>query len=103
MKLKVNNVNEINLKAINVKSNLPESLNKLDEIAQNIWWSWDSNAKSLFRNIDREAWVEAASNPVMLLNILSYEKLKSMGNDTQFIEKLNTVYADFQAYMMYLK
>ncbi len=54
MKIKVNNVNESNLKEINVKSNLPASLNKLEEIAQNIWWTWDSNAKNLFRQIDAE-------------------------------------------------
>jgi starch phosphorylase len=65
MKLRVNSVNEINLKEINVKSHLPESLNKLEEIAQNIWWAWDSNAKSLFRQIDREAWIEASSNRVL--------------------------------------
>ena len=99
MKIKVNNVNEINLKEITVKSNLPASLDKLEEIAQNIWWVWDSKAKNLFRRIDREAWIEAASNPVLLLNILKYEKLVAMGNDAEFIKKVDTVYNDFKAYM----
>jgi len=99
MRIKVNNVNETNLRQINVKSSLPESLNKLEEIAQNIWWTWDSNAKNLFRHIDKEAWIEAASNPVLLLNILPYEKLMAMGKDVEFIKKVNTVYDDFQAYM----
>lgn len=99
MKIKVNDVNESNLRQINVKSNLPESLNKLEEIAQNIWWTWDSNAKNLFRHIDKEAWIEAASNPVLLLNILPYEKLMAMGKDVEFIKNVNAVYADFQAYM----
>ena len=99
MKLKVNSVNETNLKEINVKANLPESLNKLEEIAQNIWWVWDSNAKNLFRHIDKEAWAEAASNPVLLLNILKYEKLTAMGNDVEFIKKVDAVYDDFKAYM----
>jgi starch phosphorylase len=99
MKIKVNNVNESNLKEITVKSNLPESLKKLEEIAQNIWWVWDSSAKNMFRKIDREAWIEAGSNPVQLLNILSYEKLVEMGNDAEFVKKLDTVYADFKEYM----
>jgi starch phosphorylase len=99
MKIKVNNVNEPNLKEITVKSNLPESLNKLEEIAQNIWWVWNSEAKNMFRRIDREAWLEAGSNPVQLLNILSYEKLVEMGNDTEFVKKLDSIYADFKAYM----
>ena len=99
MKLKVNNVNETNLKEINVRSHLPESLNKLEEIAHNIWWTWDSNAKTLFRQIDHDAWVEASSNPVLLLNILNYEKLVAMGKNVDFINKVETVYADFKAYM----
>ena len=99
MKIKVNNVNETNLKEINVKSHLPASLNKLEEIAQNIWWVWDSNAKNLFRQIDREAWIEASSNPVLLLNILNYEKLVAMGKNTEFIKKVDAVYDDFKAYL----
>ena len=99
MKIKVNNVNESNLKEINVKSNLPASLSKLEEIAQNIWWSWDSNAKNLFRHIDAEAWIEAASNPVLLLNILNYDKLVALGQDKEFIKKVDIVYDDFKAYL----
>ena len=99
MKIKVNNVNEKNLKEINVKSNLPDSLSKLEEIAQNIWWSWDSKAKNLFRQIDHDAWIEASSNPVLLLNILNYEKLVSMGKDAEFIKKVDAVYEDYKAYM----
>ena len=78
MKIKVNNVNEPNWKVMNVKSNLPGSLKKLDEIAQNLWWVWNSEAKNMFRAIDAQAWIEANSNPVQLLNILSYEKLVSL-------------------------
>lgn len=99
MKIKVNSVNERNLKEINVHSHLPESLKKLEEIAQNIWWVWNSNAKNLFRQIDKDAWVEAASNPVLLLNILSYEKLVSLGEDKEFIKKVDEVYEEFQAYL----
>ena len=99
MKIKVNNVNEPNWKVMNVKSNLPGSLKKLDEIAQNLWWVWNSEAKNMFRNIDAQAWIEANSNPVQLLNILSYEKLVSLGNDAEFIAKLNKIYADFKTYI----
>ena len=99
MRIKVNSVNELNLKEITVKSSLPDSLNKLEEIAQNLWWVWNSNAKNLFRHIDKEAWIEASSNPVLLLNILKYEQLEALGNDKEFIKSVDAVYEDFQAYM----
>ncbi len=99
MKIKVNNVNEPSWKEMNVKSTLPDSLKRLEEIAQNLWWVWNSDAKSMFRKIDAEAWIEANSNPIQLLNILSYEKLISLGNDAGFVKKLDAVYANFKSYM----
>jgi starch phosphorylase len=99
MKIKVNYVNDKNLKEINVRSHLPESLKKLEEIAQNIWWVWNSDAKNLFRHIDKEAWIEASSNPVLLLNIINYDKLVALGSNVEFVKKLDSVYDDFQAYL----
>lgn len=99
MKIKVNEVNEPIWRDITVKSNLPESLNKLEELAQNIWWSWDSEAKKLFREIDRPTWKEAESNPVQLLNLLSYDKLVALGKDVEFTKKVDAVYNDFIAYI----
>ena len=99
MKIKVNNVNEPSWKEMNVKSNLPESLSKLEEIAQNLWWVWNSDAKNMFRTIDAEAWKEAHSNPIQLLNILSYEKLVALGNDKDFVKKLNGIYDRFKEYI----
>ncbi len=98
MKLKVNEVNEPNWREITVKSNLPESLNKLEELSQNIWWSWNSEAKKLFREIDRPTWKAAESNPVQLLNLLSYDKLVALGNDATFIKKVDHIYNEFVAY-----
>jgi len=99
MKLKVNSVNEAAWKNVVVKSNLPESLNKLDELAQNIWWAWDSEAKKLFREIDRPVWKIAESNPVQLLNLLNYDKLDSLANDKEFIKKVDKVYTNFKEYI----
>lgn len=99
MKIAVNNVNEANWKGLTVKSNMPDSLSKLEEIAQNLWWVWSSEAKNMFRTIDREAWIEAGSNPIQLLNILSYEKLVALGKNEEFVTKLNAIYDGFKSYM----
>jgi glycogen phosphorylase len=99
MRIKVNHLNETSLTSINVKSHLPANLSKLDEIANNIWWVWNAKAKDMFRKIDREAWIEVKSNPIQLLNTLGYEKLVALGNDEQFVKKLDAVYEDFKTYM----
>jgi starch phosphorylase len=99
MKIKVNNVNETIWKELNVQSNLPESVSKLSEIAHNIWWVWDSEAKNMFRKLDPAAWIEAHSNPVQLLNILTHEQLLNLGKDAEFVKKLNSIYDRFQKYL----
>ena len=99
MKLQTSNVNESHWKELHVKSNLPQNLKKLEELAYNLWWVWDSKAKNMFRTIDHDAWIEASSNPVHLLNILSYEKLVEMGKDKEFTTKLDAIYEEYKAYM----
>ncbi len=99
MKIKVNEVNEVSWRDMNVKSNLPDNLKKLDEIANNLWWCWDSEARDLFRNINRTAWKEASSNPIQLFNILSYQQLVELSQDETFLKKLDNVYKRFKAYL----
>ena len=52
MRIKVSNVNQAAWKDINVHANLPEELKKLEELAYNLWWVWNTDAKNLFRHID---------------------------------------------------
>ncbi len=99
MKIKVSNVNQAQWREANVHAKLPENLNKLHEIAYNLWWVWNHDAKDLFRGIDIDAWHRAQSNPVVLLNILGYQKLQELSEDKTFMKKLDKIYAEFRAYM----
>lgn len=99
MKIKTNHVNEAVWRELNVTSNLPDGLKKLEEIAHNIWWVWNSDAKQMFRTLNPEAWREAHSNPVQLLNILSHEQLVDLANDKEFITRLDAIYQKFQHYI----
>ena len=49
MKVKVSNVNTPNWKEVTVKSRVPAELEKLSEIARNIWWAWNYEETELFR------------------------------------------------------
>jgi len=92
-------VNQPVWKECNVHATLPAELSKLQELAYNLWWSWNGDAKDLFRYIDTEAWKRANSNPIVLMNIISYDKMVELSKDEKFMERLNKVYADFRAYM----
>ncbi len=99
MQVKVSEVNQPAWHEMIIHANLPENLKKLQEIAYNLWWVWNSDAKNLFRDIDIEAWHRAQSNPVQLLNIISFERMTELSNDKTFMKKLDDVYAAFRAYM----
>ena len=99
MRVKVSNVNQPSWHEMTIHANLPENLKKLQEIAYNLWWVWNSEAKNLFRDIDLDVWHRAQSNPVMLLNIISYERMVELSQDKAFMDRLNSVYARFRAYM----
>ena len=39
---------------------LPKRLEGLEELAENLWWSWNPGARMLFKTLDRQAWKESA-------------------------------------------
>ena len=99
MKIKVSQVNQPNFKECNIHATLPAELSKLQEIAYNLWWCWNGDAKDLFRYIDLDAWHRAGSNPIVLLNTISYDRMIELTKDKKFLNKLNEIYLDFRAYM----
>ena len=64
-------------KEFTVKSTLPKELECLDEIAHNMWWVWNYDARELFRSLDEDIYDEVAHNPVQLLTMMpaSYSAL----------------------------
>ncbi len=74
-------------------------MEKLSEIARNIWWAWNFEATELFRDLDPELWKECGQNPVLLLERMSYEKLEALTKDKVILRRMNEVYTKFRDYM----
>ena len=99
MNVKVSNSNTPNWKVVTVKSHIPEALKKLDEIAHNLWWTWNTEGLDLFRSLDKELWHEVDKNPIELLSRISYKRLKELAADEELLARMNKVYDNFRAYM----
>ncbi|MDE5655761.1 MAG: DUF3417 domain-containing protein, partial [Muribaculaceae bacterium] len=99
MKLPVSNTNAPVWRDITVKSELPSQLKALDELAKNLWWVWNSEAKNLFRELDPDLWRATGENPVMLLQQLSGDRVKEIIADQVMMDRIAGVYADFKEYM----
>ena len=91
---------QISLKRIFIKSQLPKELMPLNEIASNIWWSWNEPAISLFKYIDPERWIkDFRYNPVTLLDNLSPERIKELVVDKDFMAQLKSVEKNYNNYI----
>ncbi len=99
MKLKVSNVNYPNWRAITVNFKVPKEFEKLQEISKNLWWVWNYEATDLFKEIDKDLWIEAGGNPVLFLQKLGAEKYKELAKDKAILKKIDKIYADFKAYI----
>lgn len=99
MKIKASCSNGANWKQVDVKSRIPKELDKLEELARNMWWAWNHDARVLFRSLDEDLFDEVGQNPVLLLERLSYEKMEELSKDSSVVRKMNDVYAAFREYM----
>ena len=99
MNVKVSNANTPNWKTITVKSRIPAKLKKLDEIAHNLWWTWNTEGIELFRSLDPKLWRKVDQNPIELLSRISYTRLEEMSKDEELISKMDKVYDSFRKYM----
>ena len=99
MKIKASNANQASWKPVIVRSNMPAELSKLEELAHNMWWVWNYEARDLFRDIDSELYHDVKHNPVMLLERLSYTRKEEILKDKALMKRIQDVYAKFRKYM----
>ena len=99
MKIKSDYANAPQWKELTIKSRLPEELKCLDELAHNMWWAWNYEARDLFRDIDPKLYSAVKHNPVMLLERLGYERKEEIVNDKAMMKRIQAVYKSFKDYM----
>ena len=99
MKLQVSNTNTPVWRDITIKSDLPSQLKPLEIMSRNLWWVWNSEGKSLFRDLNPDLWRSVGENPVMLLQRLGFDRVQEIINDSSLLARINSVYEKFQEYI----
>ena len=99
MKIKADYANEPQWKEVNVKSSLPKELAPLDELAHNMRWAWNYEARNMFKSLDENLYEKVGHNPVLLLERLSYERKEEIVKDRTIMKKVKEVYKKFKDYM----
>jgi phosphorylase/glycogen(starch) synthase len=91
--------NEPRWKRIIVRAKLPRELEKLQSLAENIWWTWDDDAQELFETIDSKVWLACDFTPAILFEQIPHKRLMELSHDEKYLQKLNAVHDRFIAYM----
>ncbi|MFH1369532.1 MAG: alpha-glucan family phosphorylase [Elusimicrobiota bacterium] len=88
-----------NARSYAVTPSLPEKLKPLLEIANNLWWVWNSEAFELFRRMDRDLWEEVYHNPIRLLGAISQIRLQELSSDNSFVSHIERIHEDLTHYL----
>ena len=99
MKIKADCVNVPQWRTLTVKATLPDELKCLGEIAHNMWWVWNHEARDLFRELDVDIYHDVRHNPVMLLQRLTHARKEEILKDKALMKRVKDVYAKFRKYM----
>jgi len=88
----------MNISTYTVKPKLPNSLKPLEEIARNLWLSWNFDAVELFIRLDYDIWLLSKQSPVRALGMVSQERLAEVSKDDSYLAALKETYNRFLHY-----
>lgn len=84
---------------IEVQPKIPESLNRLEELANNLLYSWDRQVRGLFFRMDRDLWESTGHNPKMFLRRIDQRKLEHAADDPVYMQEYAKVISTYDSYL----
>ena len=84
---------------VTVNPQLPKSIEKLGEISENLWWSWNTEFLKIFKEIDIDLWEQCNKNPVKFLRLVDQEKLEKASTDPEILRNYRVNVDNFESYM----
>ena len=84
---------------ISVRPPLPQSIHRLQEMAYNLWWTWNPDAQELYESIDIELWERVSENPIKFLRTVSLQRLQAAARDHDYLRRYRSVLQRFDDYM----
>ncbi len=78
---------------------IPERIQRLRELAYNLWWTWNPSAQRLYATISPELWQSSEHNAVRVLLEVDPARLAALATDGDFLARYDAVCVDFDAYL----
>src|SRR5258706_4676250 len=78
---------------------LPKRIERLGELAYNLWWTWQPETGHLFGKLDYEMWERLGHNPIKILREIGRPRLNQVVQDNDYLDLYDRVFASFDAYL----
>ena len=78
---------------------IPSKISRIGDLSYNLWWSWNPDARQLFRQLDLALWRSAKHNPVQMLQQISREELEAAASDSLFYSRYKKAILEFNREM----
>jgi len=85
--------------SVEVQPRIPPRLARLEELANDLYYSLDRAVRSLFRRLDVPLWEACGHNPKVFLRQVSQQKLEEADTDRIYIQDLNRVLTAYDIYL----
>jgi starch phosphorylase len=76
-----------------------QRIDKLRELARNLWWSWQPNVVSLFRELDPQLWRSIDHNPIEFLKRLPPEVLERRAAEMALDSRIDYAFRRLTEYL----
>lgn len=87
------------IRRFTVRTVVPEALAPLEELANNLRWSWHPETRDLFAAIDPDLWQQSGEDPVRLLGEVSADRLAALAQDDGFVTWVRHLADDLRRYL----
>jgi starch phosphorylase len=74
-------------------------IDKLRELARNLWWTWQPNVIGLFRELDPALWRQTDHNPVEFLKRISVEQLERRSAEMALDSRIDYAFRRLTEYL----
>ncbi|MDY6994284.1 MAG: DUF3417 domain-containing protein, partial [Pseudomonadota bacterium] len=78
---------------------LPPALARLEELANNLWYSWHVPTRRLFARLDTPLWLRVGHSPKLFLRNIDQEYLNKAATDSLFLNAYHQVLSNYDSYL----
>jgi glycogen phosphorylase len=83
---------------LEVRPRIPERLARLEELAENLWYSWHRETRALFARLNPALWEAVGYSPKAFLKSVHERQLLEAAEDPAFLHDYNQTLAAYDAY-----